>query len=164
MVDIRRSVQIAAGHHLDYVQRGCNGCPVHSRHQRWDGLFRLKRGDNSARYTEELEFECIVYQMEFLMGQVFLEVILKNHEWAKSAKKLPIGVVHQVLSTQLATRAGLWSGLLQLSQTPIQDESGSVVGWKKQEAQPNHSWRDIWASEYDQIFDAVKGRTSQGQS
>lgn len=156
VLQLRGPALDASEYHLNYVRNGCRRCPVHDRHQRWSALYRLKRADDIPKYIEELEFTCIVYQMQFVMAQAFLEIILQNHQWANITKDLSIATVHQILSVELETRASMWSGLIKPSQTPIRDSNGTIIGWEKQAVTQKQSWHEIWGEEYDQIVDAMQ--------
>ncbi len=141
-------------YHLNFIRNGCNSCPVHQDHGRWQKLATIRSTANRRDYIDELEFTCIYKQMELLIAQMFLNVFLHNPQFAGIAKQLPESEVLTTLQERCYMTVAAWGNLISPASDPVSAGDGDKtrsIHWKEEPLGTPPKWRHIWGKEFEAV-------------
>ena len=96
--------------HLRFIREGCTGCEVHYQHGRYSRIAELRLSSNRSEYVKMLEQFYIGGKAVQQTAEIFLKVLLENHQFAGIAKHITNHDALGVIDNRIKIHSNLWLG------------------------------------------------------
>ena len=96
--------------HLKFIREGCTGCEVHHQHGRYSRLAEIRLSGDRSKYVETLEQSYVGGNALQQTTEIFLRVLLENHQFSGIAKHITHHDTLGVINNRTRIHSSLWLG------------------------------------------------------